>query len=207
MKKTILLLGLVCIFLLTSCGKKSEGEETKPQDGTANQTESATNPTVNAGQETGTGSNNEVSMQDLRDAVIEVIGENYWPDTMLEEEMFADIYGVTSDMYEEFLAETPMIGTNVDTLIIVKAKEGQVSAVEDALNAYRDNLVNDTMQYPMNLGKIQASRIETFDNYVCFVQLGADTTDLMEQGDDVVIEKCQEENEKALEAIRIALSK
>ena len=79
--------------------------------------------------------------------------------------------------------------------------------MEDALNAYRDNLVNDTMQYPMNLGKIQASRIETFDNYVCFVQLGADTTDLMEQGDDVVIEKCQEENEKALEAIRIALSK
>lgn len=205
MKKTILLLGLVCIFILTSCGKKSEGEETKPQDGTANQTESATNPLATAGQDTG--SNSEVSMQDLRDAVIEVIGENYWPDTMLEEEMFANIYGVTSDMYEEYLAETPMIGTNVDTLIIVKAKEGQVGAVEDALNAYRDNLVNDTMQYPMNVGKIQASRIETFDNYVCFVQLGADTTELMEQGDDVVIEKCQEENEKALGAIRIALSK
>ncbi len=207
MKKTILLLGLVCIFILTSCGNKSEGEETKPQDSTVNQSESATNPTGNGGQETGTGSNSEVSMQDLRDAVIEVIGDNYWPDTMMEAEMFADIYGVTSDMYEEFLAETPMIGTNVDTLIIVKAKEGQVGAVEDALNAYRDNLVNDTMQYPMNLGKIQASRIETFENYVCFVQLGADTTDLMEQGDDVVIEKCQEENEKALEAIRIALSK
>lgn len=213
MKKVILLAGLVFIFIMTSCGKKSDGEETLPQGSTGEQTESGTGATANGTDTTAggtpeseTGEGREVSLQDLRDAVVEVIGENYWPDMTMEEDMFADMYGVTSDMYDAYLAETPMIGTNVDTLIIVKAKEGQVGAVEEALNTYRDNLVNDTMQYPMNIGKIQASRIETFDDYVCFVQLGADVTDLMDQGEDTVIEKCQEENEKALEAIRIALS-
>ena len=39
---------------------------------------------------------------------------------------------------------------------------------------------------------------------LCFVQLGADTTDLEEEA---AIQHCQEENEKAIDAIRTALSK
>lgn len=185
------------------------------QAGTGNQTGTGTQNGAGGQGTTGNGDTNgtqgegsfgEVSMENLKAAVVEVLGENYWPNTAIEAEMLADIYGITEEMYEEYLAETPMISTNVDTLIIVKAKEGQVEAVETALNAYREKIVNDTMQYPMNLGKIQASRIESFENYVCFVQLGADVMDAMDQGDDVVIAKCEEENEKALDAIRTALS-
>lgn len=187
MKKAILLLGLILVFVLTACGKEENGGET--QNGTIESSE--------------TGSNT-VSMEALRSGVVEVLGENYWPDTMMDAEMFETMYGVTADMYEEFMAETPMISTNVDTLIIVKAKEDQVEAVETALNAYRENLVNDTMQYPMNMPKIQASRIETFGNYVCFVQLGADVYG--EEEGEAAIAQCQEENEKALEAIRMALA-
>ena len=70
---------------------------------------------------------------------------------------------------------------------------------------YGVSLVNDTMQYPMNLGKIQASRVERIGDYVCFVQLGADTSSVEEQGDEAVITYCQEQNELALEAIRQTL--
>ena len=94
---------------------------------------------------------------------------------------------------------------HVDTLLIIHAKDGKVEEVENALNAYRDSLVNDTMQYPMNLGKIQASRVERIGDYVCFVQLGADTSSVEEQGDEAVITYCQEQNELALEAIRQTL--
>ena len=64
------------------------------------------------------------------------------------------------------------------------------------------------MQYPMNKGKIQASRIESFGNCVCFVQLGADTTNIYgEEGDEeAVIRHCQEQNELALEAIGKVIS-
>lgn len=208
MKRAFLLLGLVLVFVMTACGKKGNGGETTPQSTTTQQTESIPETTGTDQQETSpAGNTGTASMEELKNAVVEVLGENYWPNTVVEEEIFGDMFGVTPDMYEEFFAETPMISTNVDTLVIVKAKEGQVEAVETALNSYRDTMINDTMQYPMNVGKIQASRIETFGNYVCFVQLGADVSDVLDQGDEAVITKCQEENEKALEAIRLALSK
>ena len=184
-KAVILLMVLLSSAMLAACGKKD-------------------NNTSGSSGNDGDAAFGEASMEDLKAAVVDVLGENYWPNMAMEEEMFSQIYGVTSDMYEEYFAETPMISTNVDTLIIVKAKEGKVSAVEDALNAYRDNLVNDTMQYPMNISKIQSSRIETFGNYVCFVQLGADVMDAEEEA---AILQCQEENEKAIDAIRAALSK
>lgn len=141
-------------------------------------------------------------MEGLKAAVVEVLGENYWPNSALQPDMLEMAVGLTSDMYVDYLAEMPMISTNVDTLIIVKPAEGQEEAVWDALNAYRDSKVNDTMQYPMNIGKTQASDVEKVGNYICFVQLGADVTNASEEGDEAVIKHCQEANRLAMEALK-----
>ena len=139
-------------------------------------------------------------MTGIRQAVVDAIGENYFPQMQIPAE-FLEGFGLTADMYEEFFGEMPMISTNVDTLIVIRAKEGQVEAVEDVLEAYRENLVNDTMQYPMNVGKIQASEVETIGNFVCFVQLGGDVMAALEKGDEEVIKHCQAQNELAIEAL------
>lgn len=144
-------------------------------------------------------------LQNAKKAVTDALGDDYWPDSEIPEEMLNETYGVSTDLYDAYLGECPMISVNVDTLLIIHAKDGKVEDVENALNAYRDSLVNDTMQYPMNLGKIQASRVERIGDYVCFVQLGADTSSVEEQGDEAVITYCQEQNELALEAIRQTL--
>ena len=144
----------------------------------------------------------DVPVSEIKQAVVDALGENYWPQMEIPAEILEGTYGVKADMYDEVLAEMPMMMTNVDTLIVVKAKEDKVEEVEAALNAYREILVNDTMQYPMNLGKIQASRIEVIGNYVCFVQLGADTMAALEKGDEAVIKQCLEQNELAIEVIR-----
>lgn len=144
-------------------------------------------------------------LQNAKKAVTDALGDDYWPDSEIPEEMLNETYGVSADLYDAYLGECPMISVNVDTLLIIHAKDGKVEDVENALNAYRDSLVNDTMQYPMNLGKIQASRVERIGDYVCFVQLGADTSSVEEQGDEAVITYCQEQNELALEAIRQTL--
>ena len=141
----------------------------------------------------------------LRDAVAEALGEDYWPDCVMEPEYVQDLYGLKPDMYEDIFVETPMIGTNVDTLIIVQAKEDRVEDVEKVLSNYREGEINNTMQYPMNIGKVQASRIETIDNYVFFIQLGGSSVDAEEEGEEKVMELSREQNEKALEAIRQAL--
>lgn len=143
-----------------------------------------------------------VTPQDLKDAVIAALGENFWPNMEIPADFLEATYGVTPDMYDAYVADMPMISANVDTLIIVQAKEGQVEAVEAALNAYRDVLVNDTFQYPSNLGKIQASRVDVIGNFVCFIQLGADTMAEQEISEEAVIEKCQADNQTAYDAIK-----
>lgn len=181
--KTTGIMVFCMVLLLTGCGSAAGEEGTKGE----------------------TAYRSDASVQELRDAAVEALGENYWPDFALGEQELEDMTGLKADQYEEFSAEMPMISVNVDTMIIVKAKEGKTGEVEEALTAYRQRLVDDTMQYPMNLGKIQASQVVTFGNYVCFLQLGADTAEASESGDEAVIKQCQEENRKAADAIEASL--
>lgn len=188
----IVLIGILS-FGLAACGKNNDAQGNT--DGS--QTETQENETFR----------DDADMEELKNAVVEALGENYWPDTVMDEEMMQQMFGISADLYDDFFCESPMISTNVDTLLIIRAKEGQVQAAEDALNAYRDNQIENGMNYPMNLGKIHGSKVEAIGNYVCFVQLGADTSSVDEQGDEAVIEFCQKENDKALDAIRTVLTK
>ncbi len=209
MKKFLVLaLAVILASGLMACGNKNndnDNENLSDMEGNQPDNTNDTGNSLNDVDENDVYDNDDISMEDLKNAVVEVLGENYWPDTPISVEMLKDVYGISEDMYDEYLGESPMISANVDTLIIIKAKDDQIQAVTDALNAYRDDQIENSLQYPMNIGKVQASRIEAFGNYVCFVQLGADTMDLPEQGDEAVIEYCQQENEKALDAIEKAL--
>lgn len=202
---TVCSLLAVSVVLLTACGKKNNGNTGENTESTTPQTSSQEgNNTGNTFAES-TEPAQESSLMYLRDAVAEALGEDYWPDSVMEPEYVQDLYGLKPDMYEDIFVETPMIGTNVDTLIIVQAKKDRVEDVEKALNTYREGEINNTMQYPMNIGKVQASRIETIDNYVLFIQLGGSSVDAEEEGEEKVMELSREQNEKALEAIRQAL--
>lgn len=206
MKKLVVLLCTMALsFSLMACGNDAEENQNPEPTPTADSSVGGDDANVEDNNDATTDDNagattSSVTVADIKQAVVDELGENYWPNTEMPAE-FLEGFGLTADMYDEFLGEMPMISTNVDTLIVIKAKDGQVEAVEGVVNAYRENLVNDTMQYPMNVGKIQASRIETFGNFVCFVQLGADVMEYAEQSDEAVIQHCQGQNELALEAI------
>lgn len=213
-KLEVFFLTAALVLSLSSCGNGNSGseetgagdsQETSVMDSTEEsqpESDTASDADMQPGDETSQTPEEGISeeMSAIRQAVVDALGENYWPDMQIPPE-YLEGYGLTSDMYTDFWGEMPMIGTNVDTIIVIKASEGQIDAVEEVLNSYRETLVNDTMQYPMNLGKIQASRIEVVGDYACFAQLGADTMDLMDAGDEEVIRHCQEQNELALEAI------
>ena len=206
MKKKLacmLLMGTLALSM-AACGNgqdKNTGAATETGVESTEGTVESTGTSVESTEAGNTGT----PLQNAKKAVADALGDDYWPDSEIPEEMLNETYGVSADLYDAYLGECPMISVNVDTLLIIHAKDGKVEDVENALNAYRDSLVNDTMQYPMNLGKIQASRVERIGDYVCFVQLGADTSSVEEQGDEAVITYCQEQNELALEAIRQTL--
>ena len=212
MKKAIMFIGMMMLSVaLVACGKDDQKESVETQESqmeqeTTQEVESSVVEEESSVEESTEDADSMIdlsngwsdTMQALKQSVVDELGDNYWPSMMITPDLLEGIYGVTSDMYYDYMAEMPMISTNVDTLIVIWAKEGKVQEVEDALNAYRDVLVNDTMQYPMNLGKIQASMVETVGDFVCFIQLGADTMDLVDEGDDAVIEHCEKENKRVL---------
>lgn len=140
-------------------------------------------------------------MEGIKTAVVNAMGDNYFPNMALMPDMLEMQFGITADMYDDYFAEMPMISANVDTLLIIKAKDDKVKEVEDALEAYRDVQINGALQYPKNIGVVQASRIERIGNYVCFSQLGGDIMDIIDNGDEAVILHCQELNELVLEII------
>ena len=205
---------LACMLLMSALALSMTACGGKDNNGAASDNQQSTMESTVAGQETGAAESTTAeqnpedtakALESAKKAVTDALGDNYWPDSEIPGEMLNETYGVSAELYDAYLGEAPMISVNVDTLLIIHAKDGKVEDVENALNAYRDSLVNDTMQYPMNLGKIQASRVERIGDYVCFVQLGADTSSVEEQGDEAVITYCQEQNELALEAIRQTL--
>lgn len=194
-KLTAVLLGVVLSVSVIACGGNNDN----------NAENTGTETTNNAGADSMEDVFKDVPMADLKTAVTDVLGENYWPQMALDAEMLNSVCGISADMYDDFLAEMPMMSAHIDTMIIIKAKDGQVEAVEAALNTYRDSLVENSL-YPSHVVKSQASRIEVFGNYVCFILLGGDISAVEEQGDEAIITYCQEENEKALDAIRTALT-
>ena len=137
----------------------------------------------------------------LRNNVKQELDEKYWPDILLTEKEFEEKTGITKDMYVDFLAEEQNIDANIDIMIIVNAREDYVGTIEEKLEDYRSLVIEKNQKYPQNLGKAKASRMETIENYICFVQLGADTSVVADKGEEEIIAYCQEDNERAIDIL------
>ena len=133
------------------------------------------------------------------------LGENYLPNFVISEEDFNMMTGLTSDMYEEFYAEMPMIGTQADKLFVVRATD--VAAVEAAFNAYKTAQIEDAMQYPMNKVKVENAVVAVHEDFVFYYILGGYTNETLEDAEaqakaeaDWAI-KCNEEVGALLEGL------
>ncbi|MDE6701187.1 MAG: DUF4358 domain-containing protein [Acetatifactor sp.] len=216
MKKWMLYLCVGALSIgLTACGNKKNDidtstdsdmqENSSMQDSTGTDTvPDGDDGDLAGGMEAETGWSEE--MATLREAVVNELGEGYWPNTQIPAEMLEMNYGLTSDMYEDYMGESPMISANVDTLLIVKAAEGQADAVEEALQNYRTDLVENSLQYPMNVPKVQGSMVERIDDYVCFVLLGGDLEAAAEHGDEAAVAYSRKQNQRAIDVIKETLN-
>ena len=155
----------------------------------------------------------DVSITELRDAIAGAYGEFYLPNMPIDQQMLTDLYGIDAAWVDEFVAEMPMIMTNVDTLIIVKPTEGNSENVLNALTAYYDYQNNDAMQYPMNIQKVKATQVFEKGGFVFYFTLGTLSDDvLFMEGDEAVIAQTQydaavENNLIGLTAIETVLGK
>lgn len=198
----VLLAGLL-LSILTGCGNNMpEGDLVNNGQGSG-----AQNQDLQAGSsyvENGKGvriNDKKVTLMQLKKNVEDELGEKYWPEIFMTDEELEEKTGITKDMYEEFLAQTQIINANIDMMIIIRAKEDYVGTIEQKLEDYRNRMIEENQKYPQNLGKAKASRMETVENYICFVQLGADTSVVADKGEDEIIAYCQEDNERAIDIL------
>lgn len=143
------------------------------------------------------------SVNKIYKAIVSKYGESYLADMRLTKDEIKLRYGISSSWYTDIIAEIPMMSAHVDTLIIAKAKNKTAkNKVKKKLTSYRQTLIKDTLQYPMNLLKIQASKVYVKDNYVFFIMLGSVDNKLEETGtEEQIIEAYKKENQKAVSAI------
>ena len=195
-KQTMAIVIILTVFLLTGCSDELPEDELV-NNGQAFEMHRITDD-LQAGNFPFQNDNGLVTLIQLKDSVKELLGDKYWPEVDLTKEELEQRTGITEDMYVDFLAEKQVLDAHIDTMIIIHAKEAHVGEVEQALEKYRADIIEQNKNYPQNLCKAKASRMETIEDYVCFVQLGADTTVVADKGEDAMIAYCQEENERAL---------
>lgn len=227
MKKRILIFTAAALAAgLTACAPKAE--ETKPPvsieetQGTQETEEPQTqdseeSQTQNSGAEETADSGPEPSDADMEagetvqisdellakiyTAVKREYGENYIPSMMFDEAMLNGTFGIRMDQVDSYVAEGPMISAHVETFIGIKAKEGKAADVEKALGNYRKKQIEESLQYPMNMPKLEASQVITHGDYVFFIMLGSPDMEAEEQGEEAALESAKKNNQIAVDTI------
>lgn len=143
----------------------------------------------------------EVSITTIVNAVKKAYGASYVPDMDYDATDLEEKFGIKKGWYEEAAAQGPMISMNVDTFIIVKAKTGKAANVKKALTAYRQSLIDDTMQYPINKAKIPGSRVDQIGDYVFFTLLGTISQEIEEQGDEAILAESKKQCKIAYDTV------
>lgn len=175
-------------------GQESSGQESAGELGSESSRPGGAQP----GQEAQTA---DEKLNEIHSAIKEAYGDNYIPSMEFDGTMLKEVYGIEGDWYEAALAEGPMISAHVETFIGIRAKEGKAADVAKALETYRKNQLEEALQYPMNMPKIEASQVAVHGDYVFFVMLGGASQDAEEQGEEAALESAKENNQIAMDVI------
>ena len=195
-KNKLFALGLVAMMAvsLTACGGGEKENENKiTPSPTVEATVAPTEAPLSAEEAT-------AELTEVQTAVQELLGENYVANMPYDAMFLNDIYGVQEGWYDAFVAAGPMMSAHVDTFIAIRPTEGNLDNVKGALESYQNMLKEDTFQYPSNLPKIQASRLEVVGDYVFFFMLGF-IDDTQYDSEEAMIEAYNAINEDILAKI------
>lgn len=142
----------------------------------------------------------DVSLTEIVAAVKKAYGDGYLPNMTIDEDVLAEQYGIKKNMYEEVIAEGPMLSFQIDTFIAVKAKDGKAETVKAAMEKYKQYLLDESMQYPMNAAKIPATQVYNFGNYVFFSMLVSPQGEEPES-EEAYLEAAKKQNQIAYDTI------
>lgn len=181
MKKIIALIAaLAVITALTACNGNENADDnntTTPQSSNTSENNADNNENTSGNAENTDTSEDEPSADTetakILAAISKAYGDNFLPNMEFPQEMIADTYGIKEDTYTEITVQVPMISMHPDTVIIVKAAAGKGDDVKAALEDYKTYLIEESMQYPMNAAKVNATKVVENGDFYALLMLGA----------------------------------
>lgn len=113
-------------------------------------------------------------LQKIHNEIKRAYGQSYWPSMQRQDdqEYLKDVLKLDPAWCDDIIVDVAMISAHADMLVLVDASEGNVENVKKALNDYKDYLINESLQYPMNAPRVRGAVVESVGDYVCFSILG-----------------------------------
>ena len=185
-KKVLCILMVVCVMGLSGCGGQKKNAESLGEEQMVK---------VPNGNKDGVWSDN---MQMLREAVADTLKENYWPQAPMGRDAVEEQFGISEDLYVDYMAEGPSSEEARDMLLIFKAGEDYGNQIESALTTYHEKMLTDITVSPENTVKLEGSRIERIGDYICYVQLGGNIGQISDADAEEMVKQCREQNELAI---------
>ena len=118
-------------------------------------------------------------IQKIRAAIMKAYADKYFPNVQVQDDptYMQELLKLDASWYDDAIVEIPMIGANADKLILIHATEGNLENVKAALEAHKQSLIDDSMQYPMNKPRVQSAWVVTVGDYAIFSILGGAVDD------------------------------
>ncbi|WP_066712100.1 DUF4358 domain-containing protein [Clostridium sp. Marseille-P299] len=179
-KNKLAVLALLAVLSLNACGKNNDNAntttpaptETVTEVPTETPTETPSDEVTGGGEATDGALVSNEAIDTFHAKVKEMVGENYLPSMAYDATRLKEVVGIEPEWYDAALAEGPMMSAHVDELIVIHATEGNLENVQNAMKAYHETILANTLNYPMNVPRIQGSVVETVGDYVLFVMVG-----------------------------------
>lgn len=145
--------------------------------------------------------------QKIRAAIMKAYADKYFPNVQVQDDpaYMQELLKLDASWYDEAVVEIPMIGANADKLILIHATEGNLENVKAALEAHKQSLIEDSMQYPMNKPRVQTAWVVTVGDYAIFSILGGAVDNPEEMGiysDEDLLGYYESQNSNAEWAVR-----
>lgn len=123
--------------------------------------------------------------EEIANAIMEVFGDKNLCDTKVDDETLPYLIDFDLDKIEAYAAyQNSVSSLNLDTIVVLKTKDGYADEAVEALNAHYKNLVSYSKLYTFGAEKVAGARLYKNGNTVIFALCGASdaTTD---EGDNV----------------------
>ena len=112
---------------------------------------------------------------EIEQKIADAVGkDNYLCDTEIDKDTLKNTYQLDMSKVEAFVAKQNSIASvNVDTVIVLKVKDGYADSAVKILNENYSQLVSYIRQYPFGTAKVLNARLYQSGNYVVYVVAGA----------------------------------